>query len=556
MRKKAYKRFQIRLISMTLLVALVPLLVLAATLYFRFAKVHNRQLQDHILSLAEIQAGAVDRFLQQQTALLATIADTHEFESLTRQGVLTKILATLNRRSGAFMDLALIKAGGRMQAYAGPFHLKGLGDDPPWFAEAMANGSAISDLSIDSRKLPHFIIAVRRLDKIPSWILAAAIDPDAVRAVIRSTVAMPTGDAFLVNRAGTYQTRPRGDGQMPGSANIDMTRFEQQTTVIENQDSNGDKFWVAGSWLSSTDWMLVITRPAGEGIKPLLAERNLVMIIIFFGLIVVGLVAFVHTTVVVNVLEDAAVKLEELETQLLETYKLAALGKIAADIVHEINNPIAVISEKAGWMKDLLPDALFQSTESRDEFQTSITNIEQQVQRIQKIVRNILGFARRMEDHMDEVNVNTVLDQTAELMQDQARVHLITIHRNLDSDLPVIAGDPSQLQQVFANLIHNAVDAIGKNGSIYLTSRRTKGFIEIVIRDDGPGIPHDQLGKIFDAFYTTKPSGKGTGLGLSICHTIVKQMGGAIRVDSTEGKGTSFTVRLPATLAKMRSPLG
>ena len=552
MMKKAYRRFQIRLISLTLLTALVPMLILAATLYFRFANIHSRQLQDQIRSQAEIRARAVDRFLQQQSALLATVADTHELVALAQPGVLTKILATLNRRSGAFMDLAVIDAGGRLQVYAGPFDLKKVYDDQAWFAEAMANGSAISDLSTGSRKLPHFMIAARRLDKNPSWIIAAAIDPAALRTAIRSGLEQPTDDVFLVNRAGVYQTRPRGHGQMLGQSNIDTSFFDDKTPVIENRDSNGEKHWVAGSWLDRTDWMLVITRPKSEETNPLLAERNLALIIIVSGLILVGLVAFVHTTVMVKVLEDAAVKLEELESQLLETYKLAALGKIAADIVHEINNPVAVISEKAGWMKDILPDANFQPEESRDEYLTSITNIEQQVQRIQKIVRNILGFARRMEDHMDEVNVNTVLEQTAELLQDQARGHDISIHRNLDADLPVIGGDPSQLQQVFTNLIHNAMDAIGKDGNIYLTSLRTNEFIDILIRDDGPGIPHDQLGKIFEAFYTTKPSGKGTGLGLSICQTIIRQMGGSIRVDSTEGEGTTFTVRLLATLPNSR----
>ena len=113
----------------------------------------------------------------------------------------------------------------------------------------------------------------------------------------------------------------------------------------------------------------------------------------------------------------------------------------------------------------------------------------------------------------------------------------------------MIAGDPSQLQQVIANLIHNAMDAIGEDGNIHLASRRSGEFIEIDIRDDGPGIPPAQLGQIFDAFYTTKPKGKGTGLGLSISHTIVRQMGGLIRVDSTVGKGTTFTVRLPADSA-------
>ena len=553
MKNKAYKRFRFRLITLAVLAALTPLLVLAAVLYFRSANNYSRQMQEQIWYQVQARARAIDQFLQQQTALLAMLADTHSFDALTRQSVLSESLATLNRRSGAFLDLALIDANGRQQAYAGPFDQKDRNyGDQTWFTTALTNGAAISDQISGDRKPPHVLIAVSRLDRTPSWVLTAAIDSDALHNRVRSTYAENSGDDFLVNRAGINQTQPLAGGKASGLSSIDTSLFSKRTSVIEHRDAEGRKIQVGGSWLTQADWLLVITRPTDQAMQPLLHLRNLALIIIFAGLILIGLVAFIHTTVTVRILEDAAMRRQELEDQLLQTYKLAALGKIAADIVHEINNPVAVISEKAGWMKDLLPDARFQPAESRDEFQTSIASIEEQVQRIQQIVRNILGFARRMEDHVDEVNVNTVLDQTADLLQDQSRANHISIRRELDPDLPVIPGDPSQLQQVFTNLIHNAMDAIGKNGNIHLSSRRADGFIEIDFRDDGPGISHTDLGKIFDPFFTTKPSGKGTGLGLSICHTIVKQMGGVIRVDSVQGEGTTFTVRLAATLPRSR----
>lgn len=551
MNKEAYKRFHIRLISLTLLAALIPLVVLAAVLYFPFAQIHSRQLQTQFLSEAQARARVVDGFLQQQIALLATIADTHSLETLTRQGVLIELLATINRRAGAFMDLAVIDASGRRQAYAGPFDLKDQWvNRQPWFSSVMTDATAVSDLASGDRQTPHFVIAVRRLDKTPAWILAAAIDPQALRALIRSPRAGFSGDVFIVNRAGIYQTRSRAGGQILELSDIDTAAFGERTSVVGHQDAKGKQLMAAGSWLAYANWLLVITRPADEGMRPLSTERNWAIVIIICGLFFIGLVAFIHTTVTVRILEDAAMRRQELEHQLLRTYKLATLGEIAADIVHEINNPVAVINEKAGWMKDLLPDARFQPAESQKEFESSIAGIEQQVKRIRQIVRNILGFARRKEGQEDEVNVNTVLDQTAELLQDQSRAQHISIHRRLDPDLPVIAGDPVQLQEVIVNLIHNAMDAIGEDGNIHLASRRSGEFIEIDIRDDGPGIPPAQIGRIFDTFYTTKPKGKGTGLGLSISHTIVRQMGGLIRVDSTVGKGTTFTVRLPAESAK------
>ena len=547
MKKEAYQRFRIRLISLTVLAALIPLLVLAAVLYFRFTQIHSRQLLVQFRHQAEARAQVVDAFLQQRIAQLSVIADTHSLKALTRQGALTEILAALNRRQEAFLDLAVIDTNGRRLISAGSPGPWRQPVDPPWLSAALADGTAVGDVTAGDGKPPHVVMAVSPSGRASAWILAGSVAADSLGEVVGGTHTEKVGDAFLVNRAGNYQTPPLSAGAAPGPLAIDTTRFSGQRPVITHQDAAGGKIQMTGSWLTHADWLLVVTRPAGEGMQPLLTMRNLTIAIIACALILIGLVAFVHTTVTVRILQDAAIRLEEREAALLETYKLAALGKISADILHEVNNPVAVISEKAGWMKDLLPDAQFQPGDSRSEFEDSIASIEQQIKRIQQIVRNILGFVRRMEDHLDQVNVINVLNQTADLLQDQARNHRIFIQRDLDPSLPVIAGDPSQLQQVFANLLHNAVDAIGENGNIYLTSNRTADFIEIEIRDDGPGIPHDQLGRIFDAFYTTKPSGKGTGLGLSICHTIVKQMGGTILVDSAEGKGTTFTVRLPAT---------
>ncbi|MEW5910917.1 MAG: HAMP domain-containing sensor histidine kinase, partial [Thermodesulfobacteriota bacterium] len=155
---------------------------------------------------------------------------------------------------------------------------------------------------------------------------------------------------------------------------------------------------------------------------------------------------------------------------------------------------------------------------------------------------------RRMEPHLDEIDVNVVVNQTLELLQNHARINNIEIHRNLQMDLPVIASDQSQLQQVFLNLINNAIDAIGKDGKIEVTSRKVDSVIEIDIKDDGPGIPKSQQKRIFDPFFTTKQSGKGTGLGLSISYNIIEKLGGKIDFVSHEKKGTTFMVKLPIRL--------
>jgi two-component system, NtrC family, sensor kinase len=203
-------------------------------------------------------------------------------------------------------------------------------------------------------------------------------------------------------------------------------------------------------------------------------------------------------------------------------------------------------------MEDLLAEEEFQNSENYKEFAASIAKIEEHVDRARKITHNMLGFARRMEPRLDDVEINRVLDQTIEIMSNHARINNIDIRKHFVDRLPVIASDQSQLQQVFMNLINNAVDAIGSDGTIDISTQLEKEYIHIIVHDDGPGIPEAIRKKIFDPFFTTKHAGKGTGLGLSISYSIIEKMGGRITVESKEGEGTAFTVSLPVVLPEKK----
>jgi two-component system NtrC family sensor kinase len=268
------------------------------------------------------------------------------------------------------------------------------------------------------------------------------------------------------------------------------------------------------------------------------------------GIVVAGALVIIFTVIFatrweVKRLVEADRAVCEMNAQLVQSDKLAAMGKMAASVAHEVNNPLAVISEKTGWCMDLLDEEEFRQSKNLEEFRRSLQKIDEHVDRARKVVHNMLGFARRMEPRTEDVDINQVIDQTISLLENYARTNNIDIQTDLAPDLPIIASDQAQLQQVFLNLISNAIDAIGSNGSVGVRSRQQDGYLHVSVKDDGPGMGPEMQRKIFEPFFTTKEAGKGTGLGLSVSLGIIEKMGGTITLESEEGGGSMFTVKLP-----------
>jgi len=227
---------------------------------------------------------------------------------------------------------------------------------------------------------------------------------------------------------------------------------------------------------------------------------------------------------------------KKLESQLIHSEKLASVGRLAAGVAHELNTPLANISLITENVLRKDPD---------DEVKKKLQTTLHQVEIIAKIVKSLLDFSRKTEPRRSKVDVNLLLTDTLELVRD-IRKSSIVINRDLSEDIPTAEADPSQLQQVFINMIANAYDAMTNKGKLtIITKLSSDDKIEIHIKDTGHGIPKDDINQIFDPFFTTKRVSQGTGLGLSICHGIITSHGGSITVESEEGEGTEFVIKLP-----------
>jgi len=237
------------------------------------------------------------------------------------------------------------------------------------------------------------------------------------------------------------------------------------------------------------------------------------------------------------ILLDDITQRVRLEEQLLQTEKLTSLGLLAAGVAHEVNTPLAVISNYIQMLAKQIP--------SDDPRQKTIDRIVKQTFRASEIVNNLLNFSRTGAAEFVEVDLNSLIEDTLVLVQHPFKTAQVNVIKNYTEQLPLVLGSTTRLQQVFLNLFMNARDAMPGGGMLEVRTAARNGSVEVEVADTGMGIPAEHLQRIFDPFFTTKASGRGTGLGLSVSYGIIKEHAGKVDVRSTPGKGTAFRLEFP-----------
>ena len=547
-----YQSLTRKLILTVIIVSFAPMILVSGVIFDQFRESYKEKVYAHLGMLIKKHQRTIDSFLNEKMNDIRFLAKTASFEELSDESFLRKRLATLQQEYGTvFEDLGVINDEGIQIAYAGPFDLTNalyLGAD--WFKGAAKTQYFISDVFLGLRGLPHFIVAVRQIHDGKPWILRATIDFGAFNNLVTNIRIGRTGFAFILNRAGELQTQPHLDIIPDKDTYMEFIRIggkkQNGINIVQRKDALNKKSLFVSALLKNGDWMLVYQQHAADAFADLNRGQYIAVIIFLIGGMAIVVMALIVSRRMVSRIAMADREKEMMGQQVIETGKLASIGELAAGIAHEINNPVAIMVEEAGWIQDLLEEEEFKEGENLEEFNRALRQINTQGKRCKEITHKLLSFARKTDSRVQVVQINDLIDDAVGVSEQRAKYGKVVINTNLEKNLPCIQASQSEMQQVFLNLINNALDAMEqKGGTIDISGRLESDHIVIDVVDNGPGIPRSNLARIFDPFFTTKPVGKGTGLGLSICYGIIKKMGGEIDIRSVIDMGTTFSIRIP-----------
>ncbi len=531
----------------------VLMLVYGTTIYF-FTSYSSRQVKSELVRIATDHRNLIDQFLREKTTILQFATASFNLEELSAAANLGVVLQNLQSQSKAFFDLGVFDANGRHIAYAGPFDLAGKSyAEADWFKAVQERGVFISDEFLGYRRIPHFIIAVKKIEKETLWYLRATIDTYHFNDLVESIRIGRTGEAYIVNHAGVLQTRRRSGGHIMES-DADFPGY----TLPEGPDaaffSNGglrNRFLYASAPILQTDWILIVRQSIDDAYTLLATAVLISFLLLLGGGGLVMLMGFFMSSNVASRLKLADFERREMKTQLILAGKLAEVGEMSTGIAHEINNPLQVMKSEVAMIQSLTDDIEAAAGETAGEklfdLKDSTREIGVQIDRCSKITQGLLNFARKKESTKEVIALERFIPKMVQLVDQRARLENIRIVEEIESDLPAVTSDAAQLQQVFLNLFNNAIYALkGRSAAeIRVDVRKENEAILIRIADNGCGFSPEQMEKAFLPFYTTKPVGQGTGLGLSTVYGIITSLGGDITLTSEEGVGSEFQIRLP-----------
>lgn len=555
---RPYRRLVRRVVVSTAAVAFVPLLIMTVINTLGYRQAIQSEHRKPISRLTSNSKRAVAFFLQERESALRMIVNNQLVSGRCNNQQLQTILQALQKSlpSGAVVDLGIIDDQGNQRCYAGPFELLGKSyKEQDWFRRVSWQGVYISDVFLGHRQSPHFVLAIRyEGESGRDFILRATMDTERLKEQLLLVGLRPISDIFIINRQGILQSPSRRYGGVLQKIPLPVPLKTGSTEVIDQIDPDGNRLIVGYAYIAHSQFILMLVTPAAEVLGNWSSLQLQLIGLLIASAVLILLVILIMSRKLVRSLRRSDLARVQVFERMEYTNKLSTVGRLAAGVAHEINNPLAIINQKAGLLNDRV--TMGEDFPGKDQALKSIGSLLKSVDRCRAITHRLLGFAKHIEAHREDIDLEKLLGEVLGFLEKEIKYSNVSVDWNFQEGLPEIKSDRGQLQQVFLNIINNAVAAVKAEGRIEISAQRIdERSVAVVIEDNGEGIPPENLKRIFEPFFTTKP-GEGTGLGLSVTYGIVQKLGGDINVESQVGSGTRFQVVLPRELERRKKPRG
>lgn len=535
--------------------ALLPLVILTITYYQLVQKSIDTESLLRTERLASNARQAVTFFFEERLAALTFTAREMGYDQLSQPEYLSEVLRNFKLGFGGLTDLSVISQSGKQVAYAGPFNLEGKDySKQPWFMECHSHNACVSEVFLGYRDVPHIVVAVKSYNSEGRFFfLRATLETERLIQTMSSYKTGKHVDIFLVNQGGLLQTPSEYYEGHAHHMGIPFPVHADETKVAMSSDQRGQPIVMGYASIKTkfgrTSFILIVAKHKAGMMKVWLDLHRKINWFFAASAAVIAVVVILTSTFMVNKIFQA--DREKARTMVIaeQNSQLASIGQLAAGVAHEINNPLALINETAGYIKDLF--TIKAQYQHDAELTENIDSILDAVDRCGTITRQLLSFARRLDVHSQSVDLKHMVTEVINFHTKEAAYRNITLLVDIPDAIPHIETDRGKLQQVILNLVNNAFQAV-ENGCFLEIRAEMDGTqkVRLSIRDNGCGISEQNVQKVFDPFFTTKKEGRGTGLGLSITYELVQKLHGEISVESIQGEGTTFTVTLPVNVER------
>ncbi|MFH1998479.1 MAG: sensor histidine kinase, partial [Planctomycetota bacterium] len=437
-------------------------------------------------------------------------------------------------------------SNGVQHTYVGPYDLQGVNyKEQEWFDRVLDRNLYISEVFLGFRNIPHLVLAVKHtLNEDSFYVLRATLDMNRFNRLLSQLEISGRGDAFIVNNRGVLQTPSRNHGQVLEKISLDVPPPSEKTDVICVESREHESIIIGYRYIPDTPFILMVTKVKDVEMEDWLLTRVEIIGFIALSITMILVVILSMATYLVQRIYLADKRRLSALHKVEYSNKMAALGRLSAGVAHEINNPLAIINEKAGLIKDLF--CFGEKYKDDPKLIAIIDTIIASVHRCATITKRLLSFAKPMDGSIVTLSLRTTVEEVIGFMGKDAEYRNIRVAIDIPDDVTTIKSDRGKLQQILLNLVSNAFAAMHKNGHLDINAKKEDaGMVEVTVSDDGIGMSPEELQLVFEPFYSTKTEVGGTGLGLSITYNLVQELGGKIRVESEKGVGTSFIFTLP-----------